>query len=66
MGKIITSSPIVFLPANAVVDEGDFISSTEKGYEHTFEVTRVDYPLNMSTEEVDHVEAHLKVVTKRG
>ncbi len=66
VGKVITSSHMVFLPADAVVEEGDMISTDEAHWAGTYEVQNVDAPIIPSTGVVDHIEAFLKVVKKRG
>lgn len=59
------SETIVFLPADAVVMEGDHITSTESGYNHTYEVTNVSIYENFYSGSIDHIEASLKAVEKR-
>lgn len=65
-GKVIESSLIVFLPSTATVQEGDFISTTESNYSGTYEVQKVDAPEIPFSGIVDHKEAFLKAVKKRG
>ena len=64
-GKYVASETIVFLPADAVVMEGDHITSTESGYNHTYEVTNVSIYENFFSGSIDHIEASLKAVEKR-
>lgn len=64
-GKVKISSVMVFLPSNAVVEKGDFISTTETHWEGTYEVQDVDAPSSFFSEDIDHVEAFLKEVSKR-
>jgi hypothetical protein len=64
-GKLITSTFMVFLPAEAVVEEGDFISTEEPNWKGTYEVQKVDAPEIPFSESVDHKEAFLKAVKKR-
>lgn len=65
-GEYIAKEPVVFLPGDAVVLEGDHISSTETGFNATYEVTFVNtlYRFFNKTS-IDHIEASLKVVEKR-
>jgi hypothetical protein len=65
-GPVILRSIICFLPAETVVEEGDFISTTEPNWAGTYEVQSVDDPEIPFTHVVDHKEAFLKVVKKRG
>lgn len=64
-GKVIISSLMVFLPAAAVVQAGDSITTTEPNWTGTYEVQKVDAPEIPFSEIVDHKEAFLKVVKKR-
>ena len=64
-GKYVVSQPIVFLPADAVVQEGDYITSETPGYSHTFEVTNIDTIYNFFDSTIDHIEASLRAVEKR-
>jgi len=65
-GEYIAREPIVFLPAEAVVRQGDHLSSTETGFNTTYEITFVNplYSLFDKTV-IDHIEASLEVVEKR-
>ncbi len=65
-GKVIESSIVAFLPAEAVVETGDFISTTEPNWAGTYEVQDVDAPEIPFSGIVDHKEAFLKKVAKRG
>ncbi len=65
-GKVKVSSVVCFLPNNAVVEKGDFITTTEQHWTGTYEVQDVDAPTVFFSEEVDHIEAFLKEVAKRG
>jgi len=65
-GNMITLIPFVFLPADAIVSEGDFISTTDRGWKGTYEVQNVDAPEQLFNGVIDHVEAFLKEVAKRG
>jgi hypothetical protein len=65
-GEYTAKEPIVFLPAEAVVLQGDFITGNESPYNTTYEVTFVN-PLYGFFDKtvIDHIEASLKVVEKR-
>jgi len=65
-GKVIISSPMVSLPATAVVQEGDYIRTTEPNWAGTYEVQSIDSPEIPYTGIVDHKEAFLEEVSKRG
>jgi len=65
-GKYLVSEPMVFLPANAVVSVGDTLTTTTQGFNHTYEITAVDTLYNLFLSSIDHIEASLKVVSKRG
>lgn len=65
-GKVIISSPVVFLPSSAQVREGDFITTQERNWIGTYEVKHLDYPEIPCTDLVDHIEAFLRKVGKRG
>lgn len=65
-GKVIQSSLIVFLPSSAVVLEGDYVTTTETNYTGTYEVQKVDAPEIPFSGIIDHKEAYLKKVAKRG
>lgn len=64
-GEYIAREPIVFLPADAVVRQGDQISSTETGFNTTYEVTFVNPLYEFFDNTIDHIEASLEVVEKR-
>lgn len=64
-GEYISAEPIVFLPDEAVVVEGDYISSSEAGYNSTYEVTFVNTLYDFFDTTIDHIEASLRVVEKR-
>lgn len=65
-GEYTAKEPIVFLPADAVVLQGDFVTGNESPYNTTYEVTFVNtlYYSFFDTL-IDHIEASLKVVEKR-
>lgn len=65
-GKVKVSSVVCFLPNNAVVEKGDYISTTETHWSGTYEVQDVDAPSSFHSDDVDHIEAFLKEVAKRG
>jgi len=65
-GKYTVSEPMVFLPAAAVVEAGDTLTTTTPGYNHTYEITAVDTLYNLFLSSIDHIEASLKAVSKRG
>ena len=65
-GKVIISSPVVFLPADTEIDEGDLISTTEQNWAGTYEVQSVNAPVIPFSGIIDHKEAFLKVIKKRG
>lgn len=65
-GDYITAYDIVFLPADAVVQEGDHITSSDPGHAYTYRVTQVNPLYNFFRNTIDHIEASLKVVEKRG
>jgi hypothetical protein len=65
-GKVILSSIVAFLPDSVTVESGDFISTTEENWIGTYEVQKVDAPEIPYTGIVDHKEAYLKRVAKRG
>lgn len=62
-GKVKISSVVVFLPATAIVEKGDFVTTTEQHWVGTYEVQDVDAP-GLSGD-VDHIEAFLKEAAKR-
>ena len=66
VGKVVESSHMVFLPSSAQVLEGDYITTTQTNWAGTYEVQKVDAPELPFTSQVDHKEAFLKVVKKRG
>lgn len=65
-GEYIAREPMVFLPGDAVVFEGDHVTSTETGFNATYKVTFVN-PLYSFFDKtvIDHIEASLKVIEKR-
>jgi hypothetical protein len=65
-GEYTVTEPIVFLPADAVVLQGDLISGNESPYNTNYKVTFVN-PLYSFFNKfvIDHIEASLKVVEKR-
>ncbi|MDD4521688.1 MAG: hypothetical protein PHW84_01885 [Methanosarcina sp.] len=63
-GDYVVAYDIVFLPGNAIIEEGDLILSTERGYNHTYKVTKVNVFDNYDNT-VDHIEASLEVVSKK-
>ena len=65
-GEVIFSSPMVFLPTIAQVQEGDQVTTTQTNFAGTYTVQKVDAPEIPFTAIVDHKEAFLKVVKKRG
>jgi hypothetical protein len=69
-GEYIVSEPLLFLPAEAVILEGDHVTSNVSGYNGPYKVTHVEplYELFLNssgTSEIDHFEAELKAVEKR-
>ena len=65
-GEYTAKEPIVFLPADAVVLQGDFITGNESPYNTTYEVTFVNPLYDFFDKTViDHIEASLRVVEKR-
>lgn len=65
-GTNVLASDIVFLPANAVVKEGDIITSSNQGHVFSYTVTDVNTLYNFFNTTIDHIEASLKAVSKRG
>lgn len=65
-GQVIFSSPMVFLPSAATVQEGDHVTTTQTNWSGTYKVQKVDAPEIPFSSIVDHKEAFLKVVKKRG
>jgi hypothetical protein len=65
-GPVIIRSIICFLPAETIVEEGDYISTTEPNWVGTYKVDYVDAPEIPGKNTIDHKEAFLKVVKKRG
>lgn len=63
-GKVKISSVMVFLPSTAIVEKGDFVTTTEQHWRGTYEVQDVDSPGMFG--DVDHIEAFLKEAAKRG
>lgn len=64
-GEYIAKEPIVFLPAESVVLQGDFITGNESPYNTTYKVTFVNPLYGFFDNIIDHIEASLKVVEKR-
>jgi hypothetical protein len=69
-GDYIVSTPLLFLPAEAVVMEGDLVTSDVSGYEGPYKVTHagVQYELFLNSSgdyDIDHLEVELKAVKKR-
>lgn len=65
-GQVIFSSPMVFLPSKATVQEGDHVTTTQTNWSGTYKVQKVDAPEIPFSSIPDHKEAFLKVVKKRG
>ena len=65
-GQVILSSPMVFLPSTATVQEGDHVTTTQTNWSGTYKVQKVDAPEIPFSSIPDHKEAFLKVVKKRG
>lgn len=65
-GPMLVTSVVIFLPITAVISEGDMVTTTEPHWEGTYEVQSIDAPEIPGTGIVDHVEAFLEEVAKRG
>ncbi|BAW29904.1 hypothetical protein SAMN02910340_02094 [Methanosarcina thermophila] len=70
-GDYIVSEPLLFLPPETVIQEGDIVTSNVHGYEGPYKVLHVEvlYELFMNASgeyEIDHLEVELKAVKKRG
>lgn len=63
-GNFITANNIVFLPNDAVVQEGDNVTSSNQGYNKNYKVTKVTTLYNKDGS-IDHIEATLEVITKK-
>lgn len=64
-GEYVAKEPMVFLPASAIVRQGDHISSTETGFNATYKVNFVNTLCGFFDNIIDHIEASLEVVGKR-
>jgi len=64
-GDYIMKSPLLFLPASTVIEEGDQVEGEISGYSHTYEVLKVTRCYRLYSSVVDHIEAELKAVGKR-
>lgn len=69
-GDYIVSEPLLFLPGEAVILEGDIVTSNVRRYEGPYKVMHVEtlYELFMNANgeyEIDHLEVELKAVKKR-
>jgi uncharacterized protein (DUF1499 family) len=65
-GPVILYSILCSLPTETVVQEGDYISTTERVWAGTYRVEHVDAPEIPGSEIIDHLEAFLKRADKRG
>lgn len=65
-GPVILYSILCSLPDTVTIQEGDYISTTETNWAGTYRVEHVDAPEIPFTDVVDHKEAFLKRVAKRG
>lgn len=69
-GDYIVSEPTLFLPAEAVIQEGDIVTSYARGYTGPYKVMHVEtlYELFVNANgecEINHLEVGLSVVKKR-
>lgn len=58
-GKVLKKEVLLFLPAGVDIEEGDFVSSTEPGFNKTYKVTFAEPKFWPFTIVVDHWEAWL-------
>jgi hypothetical protein len=70
-GDYIVSEPLLFLPKEAVIQEGDIVTSNVRGYTGPYKVVYVGtlyelFPNASGEYEIDHLEVELKAVKKRG
>jgi hypothetical protein len=69
-GEYIVSEPLLFLPKEAVILEGDKVTSNVRGYTGPYKVEHVEVLYELFTDssgdyEIDHLEVELKAVKKR-
>jgi len=64
-GDYIVSEPLLFLPGEAVVQEGDLITSSTPGYNKTYRVMHVNTLYELWSNAIDHLEVEIKAVEKR-
>lgn len=64
-GAYIVRVPLLFLPAEAEVTEGDYIIGNSARFLKTYLVTKVIHPTGLINDDVDHVEALLELYEKK-
>lgn len=65
-GQFIIKVPLLFLPPAAVIEEGDQVQGNSTHFNKLYKVTKVSYPEGLFNDEVDHIEAVLELVEKKG
>lgn len=64
-GDYVVKGPIVFLPATASIEEGDYILGDVLGFNNTYKVLKVTTHYRLFSTQIDHIEAELKAIEKR-
>lgn len=64
-GEFVSGDPIVFLPAETDIEEGDIIKGESPGFIHDYKVKKVSVRYRMFTTIVQHIEAQLRTVEKQ-
>jgi len=63
-GPFVVRVPLLFLPAEADVKEGDQILGLSEGFDELYNVTRVRKPTDIFTDRIEHKEALLELIKK--
>lgn len=64
-GEFVVKEPLLFLPANATIERGDFVIGEAPGYNTTYRVMKVGVFTRLFSTIIDHKEAELQAVEKR-
>jgi hypothetical protein len=64
-GEFVVKEPLLFLPAIARIERGDFVIGESPGYDTTYRVMKVGVLNRLFSTIIDHKEAELQAVEKR-
>ncbi len=63
-GPFVVRVPLLFLPSEADIEEGDHVLGLSEGFDELYSVTRVRKPTGIFSASTDHKEAILELIKK--